>query len=173
LWESYTIVSILQLLSISLQGRMLDISNITRACVVQFIRSFQSGFKKRKPKKRAVFVDRGLTEGQIFSLSAQMSAVPLSRGNELLFLIRLAWARATPVCSFTVVRSKFRRKPLLIHSLYGANRFTQGSCVFFAVSHKSTNSLTFACPSECPEFTPLAGLTETTAALIPRTFNPI
>jgi hypothetical protein len=89
LWESYTIVSILQLLSISLQGRMLDISNITRACVVQFIRSFQSGFKKRKPKKRAVFVDRGLTEGQIFSLSAQMSAVPLSRGNELLFLIRL------------------------------------------------------------------------------------
>jgi len=134
---------------------------------------FSKRLQKRKPKKRAVFVDRGLTEGQIFSLSAQMSAVPLSRGNELLFLIRLAWARATPVCSFTVVRSTFRRKPLLIHSLYGANRFTQGSCVFFAVSHKSTNSLTFACPSECPEFTPLAGLTETTAALIPRTFNPI
>jgi hypothetical protein len=66
---------------------MLDTSNSTRAFVAQFIPSFQSGYtpKEKEIENTCRFRGSTSTEGQIFSLSAQMSAVPLSRGNDLLF----------------------------------------------------------------------------------------
>jgi len=98
-----------------LPGRMLDTSNSTRASAAQLIPSFQSGCSTQKRKiKSAVFVDRRLQRDRSSHCRHKCRPFLYPAATTYFSMIRLVWARfATPVCSFTVVRSTSRWNPLL------------------------------------------------------------